>query len=176
MCVAKHSGCPGPVSPSVADEGRGSSTKITWSATRGWREVQCCFLFHITSSTHGLCSECHWFYYDLMKSLFCFLRQEISTTIPAVHDAADVIKCSQKERKCICKVCKISLICTLAGSIFLLSALFRYCCILYKKKSINFKKIYGDFKKMSAVYQPEHRTFIGSYLLDISVITVRHPT
>lgn len=32
------------------------------------------------------------------------LRLEISTTTPAVHDAAGAIRCSQKERRCICKV------------------------------------------------------------------------
>lgn len=40
----------------------------------------------------------------------CFslpLRLEISTTTPAVHDAAGAIRCSQKERRCICKVRRI---------------------------------------------------------------------
>lgn len=98
------------------------------------------FLFHITLSTHELCSACHCFYSDLMKSLFCFLRQEISTTIPAVHDAADVIKCSQKERKCICKVCKISLICMLAGSIFFTVSFIQILLHFIKKNLLILKR------------------------------------
>lgn len=35
--------------------------------------------------------------------LFLF-RQVTSIIIQAVHDAADATKCSQKEKKCICKV------------------------------------------------------------------------
>lgn len=40
------------------------------------------------------------------KRLLSFPRQEINTTIPAVHGAAGVIRCSPKERRCICKVSK----------------------------------------------------------------------
>lgn len=40
-------------------------------------------------------------YWSLNSLLF---RQVTSIIIPAVHDAAGATKCSQKEKKCICKV------------------------------------------------------------------------
>lgn len=39
-----------------------------------------------------------------MSSVFVFCRQATSIIIPAAHDAADAIRCSQKGKKCICKV------------------------------------------------------------------------
>lgn len=43
-----------------------------------------------------------------LSEAFAFLnicyRQGTNIITPAVQDAADVIKCSQKEKKCICKV------------------------------------------------------------------------
>lgn len=43
----------------------------------------------------------------VMSGLFgvlCVRRQEISTTTPAARDAAGAIRCSQRERRCTCKV------------------------------------------------------------------------
>lgn len=41
---------------------------------------------------------------SLMPSIVLSCRQVTSITIPAAHDAADATRCSQKGRKCICKV------------------------------------------------------------------------
>lgn len=47
-----------------------------------------------------------------LSGMLCVRRQEISTTTPAVHDVAGAIRCSRKERRCICKVsdptCKVT--------------------------------------------------------------------
>lgn len=70
-------------------------------------EALCFFFLQAIVPSHGPCSACHWsLRCTEEKGLFYFLRPEISTTIPAVHDAAGVIRCSQKERRCICKVSK----------------------------------------------------------------------
>lgn len=91
----------------------------------------------------------HWW-----KSLFPFLRQEISTTIPAVHDAAGVIRCSQKERRCICKVSKSFTCLQEVYFFFLLSALFDFKMIskwaLCNKQSIQllYASIWSVFQSL----------------------------
>lgn len=95
---------------------------------RSWEEVQRCAFSCCMLICHLMGCALHvtdLYYAPMKKSFFSFLRQEISTTTPAVHDAAGVIRCSQKERRCICKVSKSF---TLLQEVyfFLLSALFRH--------------------------------------------------
>lgn len=62
---------------------------------------------------------------SVLRSVFS--RQEISTITPAVRDAAGAIRCSQKEKRCICKVSGST--CAAAASSKLCSVLLLFLCV-----------------------------------------------